>query len=111
MKSYEDLEELRAMRVQWQALATRWELTGTDNAKLFPEGGWDRPNPPGDTEYRMRQMLALDHRLPFQFDPLEASAWARTPIDQFDLLTPLEIIAEGKAPTRALCDFLDWKYS
>ncbi|WCT72618.1 hypothetical protein PQ455_13375 [Sphingomonas naphthae] len=105
------LHELKTMRSSWQALARRWEFTGRELAQLLPEGGWDTPSPPADTERRMRLMLSVDYRLPFGSGSYELSSWARTPIDELDLFTPIELIAAGPPHIRALRDFVEWKFS
>ena len=78
---------------------------------LLPEAGWDQPMPPGDTERRMRLMLSVDYRLPFRLNTVETCSWARTPIEQFNFCTPIQVMAEGAVQIRALRDFLEWKFS
>ncbi len=105
----EDLYELGAMRSTWHALAARWEISPVELAGIMPDGGIGNPRPPASTERRMRRMLALDYRLPFD-DDADARTWLRTPIPQLGGLAPVDLLTMSDAHVRELQRFAEWSF-
>ena len=92
--------ELRTMRAAWLWLARRWELTARERAALFPSGGEDLRNPPGDTETRMRILIEIGHRIGLPQRLLHD--WLRTPSPTLGWLTPLDVMSGKLADLRGI---------
>ena len=91
--------ELRAMASAWHAMAGGWDLTWGERQELFPKGGDDLPEPPADTERRMRILLEIGYRL--RFDEADALVnWLRRPIPGLGYQSPIELMGGPLANLR-----------
>jgi hypothetical protein len=87
--------EMTAMRAAWRDLAIRWELTWRERRALLPAGGEDRPDPPVDTERRMRILIEVGNRI--RIDDEKLRDWLRTPSELWNWFSPLEVLS-GSLP-------------
>ena len=98
--------ELATMTGAWRDLAARWDLVWRERRMLFPAGGEELAEPPGDTETRMRIMVEIGYRLPFDTAG-EIRDWLREPTELWAWHSPLEVMAGRLSDLRRFRCFVE----
>lgn len=98
--------ELEAVTASWRTLSQDWGLSWRELRALFPFGGQDLANPPGDTEARMRILIEIGHRLRMD-DAEELYEWLRNPSSALGLYSPLDVMGGRMGDLRRLRYFVE----
>lgn len=98
--------ELMAMQSAWRDLTLRWELTWQERKALLPTGGEDLPQPPVDTERRMRILIEIGYRIRFDDDD-ELQDWLRMPSELLNWHSPIEAMSSPLPDLRRFRQFVE----